>query len=664
MRRVSTALVLLVPWVVPLAVAILASAPRAPRVLELSGEWAWVEAGDALPSEVSPWRPTTLPGTFARRGIHATDLWLRRDVDVPNPTGGAYTLVLGDTQQAVVRLYVNGEEVGDVGSFEAHQKTDFNGLEAVGVPRRLVRAGRNRVLLRVASAQHSRSGISDGRLLFGPSAELTPWFLRTQRVEAFVRTAPVSVLVLLSLLLLVFARMASERQERTLALLALVAALGSAAYLVLQTGIGVTGLMSLELRAALVPLSVAVALSAFAEFVEALLRRKASGLLRANRWVTGGFVTVYGLAQLGGVGRSFLFWQGYAPWVIVMLGSVAWVMAKGLLVERDRVTALLASSALSVVGAGLTDTLVDLGALPFACPRLLGLVVSNAPIAAGVVVVARFVALAAHNRALTYSLTRSNEELTQALVEAREATRLKSEFLANVSHELRTPLNSIINLPDGLLQDFEQADADGAVRFVGDAASAAHYLESLRRSGRHLLGVVDQVLDLSKREARPTALTTSAIDLAELLADTVRALERLAEKRGIVLTVTGALEVPFVADRVKVAQVLLNLGHNAVKFSPDGGTVAFEVRAEGSFVVITVRDQGIGIAPTHQGLIFESFRQVEGGSARRYGGTGLGLSISRRLTELHGGSLTVTSAVDQGSTFEARFPLVVSGAGP
>jgi signal transduction histidine kinase/CheY-like chemotaxis protein len=350
------------------------------------------------------------------------------------------------------------------------------------------------------------------------------------------------------------------------------------------------------------------------------------------------------------MGRAY---QVYSLWTLPLVVIMVRVVVRGLKRRADTLTLLLSSALFAFATTGILDMLTDMGLLHL--PRLFALSITNAPMMAGTVVIGTFISMAQHNQVLTRSLARSNEELAVALADAREATRVKSEFLANVSHELRTPLNSIINIPEGLLEDFE-AHGD-QTRYTGDAARTAKYLTTLHTSGVHLLGVVNQVLDFSKLEAGRMALQAERVMAGPLLDDVTRTLESLASRRGITLRTEGTLDTHFKADPVKVAQVLLNLGNNAVKFSPDGGTVTFKVAASQTGVSFRVSDQGIGIAPENLELIFEGFRQVEGGATRRFGGTGLGLAISRRLVGLHGGTLTVESTLGQGSTFVASFPL-------
>ena len=239
------------------------------------------------------------------------------------------------------------------------------------------------------------------------------------------------------------------------------------------------------------------------------------------------------------------------------------------------------------------------------------------------------------------------QELRARTDELEIANRHKSEFLANMSHELRTPLNAIIGFSEALLE-----------RMFGELNDKqAEYLHDILSSGRHLLSLINDILDLAKIEAGRMELELGAFDLSLALDNALTLVRERATRHGIglVLAVDGPLGT-LVADERKVKQMLLNLLSNALKFTPEGGKVAVRaVRAAGS-VEISVSDTGIGIAPEDQEAIFEEFRQVGTDYARKREGTGLGLALSKRFAELHGGTLSVTSEVGRGSTFTLSIP--------
>jgi PAS domain S-box-containing protein len=241
-------------------------------------------------------------------------------------------------------------------------------------------------------------------------------------------------------------------------------------------------------------------------------------------------------------------------------------------------------------------------------------------------------------------------ELLKARREAEEANETKSRFLASTSHELRTPLNAIIGYSE-MLQ--EQAEEDGHAGYQGDLAK-------IHSAGKHLLAVINDILDLSKIEAGKMELHLETFDLSPVLADVATTVRGLVEQHGNRFEVQvppalGAIR----ADVTRVRQVLLNLLSNAAKFT-DHGVVSLLVERDGTDVVFRVRDTGIGMTPAQLAKVFQAFAQAEASTASKYGGTGLGLAISRRFCEMMGGSVTVASESGKGSTFTARLPV----AGP
>jgi signal transduction histidine kinase len=228
------------------------------------------------------------------------------------------------------------------------------------------------------------------------------------------------------------------------------------------------------------------------------------------------------------------------------------------------------------------------------------------------------------------------------------ASRLKSEFLANMSHELRTPLNAILGFSEVL-----------AERMFGEVNDKqAEYLQDILSSGRHLLSLINDILDLSKVEAGRLELELGRFHLPTALDNALPLVRERATRHGITLTQTVDAAVgDIVADERKVKQILLNLLSNAVKFTPEGGRVGVTVTAADGVVTIAVSDTGIGIAPEDQAAIFEEFRQVGREDARKQEGTGLGLTLAKKFVELHGGRIWVESHVGQGSTFSFTLPI-------
>jgi signal transduction histidine kinase len=229
------------------------------------------------------------------------------------------------------------------------------------------------------------------------------------------------------------------------------------------------------------------------------------------------------------------------------------------------------------------------------------------------------------------------------------ASRHKSQFLANMSHELRTPLNAILGYTE-LLQD-------GIYGQIPDKAQET--MQRVDRSGRHLLALINDVLDLSKIEAGQLTLSLDDYSLKEVVQTVVTALEPLAAEKKLALTVTVAPDLPVGrGDDRRLSQVLLNLVGNAVKFT-DAGEVRVEAKASAGIFLVSVSDTGPGIAAEDQARIFEEFQQVDTSNTRKKGGTGLGLSIAKRILALHGGRIWVESALGNGSTFSFTLPVRV-----
>ena len=249
-----------------------------------------------------------------------------------------------------------------------------------------------------------------------------------------------------------------------------------------------------------------------------------------------------------------------------------------------------------------------------------------------------------------FEAERQREFAQEAMAVAEQANRLKSEFLANTSHELRTPLNAIIGYSEMLEEDAARASLTGP----------AEDLKRIQNAARHLLGLINDLLDLSKIEAGKMNLHLETFRIAGLLDDVASTVAPLIVKNGNVLEMpsfSGLGEMH--TDLGRVRQILLNLVGNAIKFTHDGRVrVEVEQRLEGSrsWVLFRVSDTGIGMTPEQLGRIFQPFAQAEASTSRRYGGTGLGLAISRHLCQMLGGEISVQSEAGRGSTFTVKVP--------
>ncbi len=254
--------------------------------------------------------------------------------------------------------------------------------------------------------------------------------------------------------------------------------------------------------------------------------------------------------------------------------------------------------------------------------------------------------------AIAIDNARSYELAQQAINEMRELDRLKSQFIANMSHELRTPLNSIIGFSRVIIKGI-----DGPVTDLQEQDLSAIY-----NSGQHLLRLINDILDLSKIDAGKMELAFDDVDIAELLENVVPTVAGLVKDKPIEIIQNIDPNIPIIrADAMRLRQVMINLLSNAAKFTDEGSiTIAAHIRRNPNGqheIVVSVTDTGAGISPEDRNKLFQAFSQVDSSPTRKTGGTGLGLSISRRLVELHGGIIDVTSEVGKGSTFYFTLPL-------
>jgi len=257
---------------------------------------------------------------------------------------------------------------------------------------------------------------------------------------------------------------------------------------------------------------------------------------------------------------------------------------------------------------------------------------------------------------LVASAIRDATERRRAEQLLQEANRLKSEFLANMSHELRTPLNGILGFSELLVDQRAGALND----------KQREYLTDIHECGKHLLQLINDVLDLSKVEAGRMELWPETFSPSTAVSAVCALVGPIARKKRIRLTPAPDMSVtPVTLDLQKFKQILFNLLSNAVKFTDPGGQVDVLLEEQdASQLCLKVRDNGIGIAPGDMSRLFEAFRQLDGGPSRQYGGTGLGLALTRRLVELHGGTVHVDSVQGEGSTFTVVLPRRVAATHP
>jgi PAS domain S-box-containing protein len=252
-------------------------------------------------------------------------------------------------------------------------------------------------------------------------------------------------------------------------------------------------------------------------------------------------------------------------------------------------------------------------------------------------------------QAATADIAQQNELLRRQAIELEQSSALKSQFLANMSHEFRTPLNAMLGYTSMLMQGVAGSLPPAVRRQLGRIES----------NGRHLLTIINEILDISRIEAGRMPLQVSTLQIPELIAEVKSELEPIILRSKLTVKVDVPDEVPVVrSDRQKVKQILLNLLSNALKFTHQGGIV-ISVRPDrrARTVSLAVVDTGIGIAPADRDKIFEDFRQLDNSPTRAYGGTGLGLSICRRLAEMLGGRIALESQIGVGSTFTLILPV-------
>src|SRR5579883_557241 len=371
-----------------------------------------------------------------------------------------------------------------------------------------------------------------------------------------------------------------------------------------------------------------------------------AGPLEARRWIR----LYYPCAVLLG-----LFW-GIAPHIArlapaasgdgvaaAILFIVAWMMAAGVMSHALRMEA---------VDAFLwpATTVAAIGALlwrPWPYKVIALLMIAYA-------IMLRMLAQrlnAASMGALRGQYEKANlaRRLSEANMEVREASRAKSEFLANMSHELRTPLNAIIGFSEIMAREI--LGPLGQTRY-------RDYAHDIQDSGKHLLGVINDILDLSRIEAGRMTLLEDEVDLCAVIAGCVRLLSHRAATAGVVIDCDFQPAMPRIrADEGRIRQIGFNLLANSIKYTPQGGEVRIRIAPNGDGEIeLAIADTGIGMSPEDIPIALTPFRQVQTGGARNVGGTGLGLPLTKTLVELHGGRLAISSALGQGTTVSAIFP--------
>jgi signal transduction histidine kinase len=347
-----------------------------------------------------------------------------------------------------------------------------------------------------------------------------------------------------------------------------------------------------------------------------------------------GYATGAGLFLVAIVGMHF---TGMSAVVYIPDSAVA---VSGAVIEPSALAVAVAACAVLIMALGLIGALVD--------HHLAARASGEAE------------RLRAHVEALENTqrqLEATSANLTAALVTADAANQTKSQFLAAMSHELRTPLNAVIGFSEMLTMEI-----------FGPLGSARYrdYARDIHGSGKHLLALINDILDLSRLDAGRVDLAEEDINITDLIGATLRMVQSLAAEGDVGIGREIEARVPMIrADKRRIQQVLLNLVSNAIKFTPTSGTVKVSAFRAGSELAISVTDTGIGIAAEDIPKAFELFRQIDSQLSRKYEGTGLGLPLARQLMELHGGRLMLESEVNVGTTATIVLPAErVIEAGP
>ncbi|HVC78139.1 MAG TPA: hybrid sensor histidine kinase/response regulator [Candidatus Micrarchaeaceae archaeon] len=242
---------------------------------------------------------------------------------------------------------------------------------------------------------------------------------------------------------------------------------------------------------------------------------------------------------------------------------------------------------------------------------------------------------------------RSLLRLKSVIDQLEDASLAKNEFLANMSHEMRTPLSSILGFTDLLLTSSQ---------VLADQERVRRYLQNIHTSGKHLMALIADVLDLTKIEARRVDLNFTEVDLNELLASVHEMMRPIAASKGVEVRFQPSGPLWVSGDATRLRQIILNLTMNGVKFTPSGGLVSITAASAAEYVEVSVADTGVGIGTGDQNRVFEPFIQLRAVAGSDQGGAGLGLALVKQLTELHGGQVGVESELGRGTTVHIRLP--------
>jgi len=656
----------------------------------------WPALGAAAEATGGSWHPVSLDSVSEQLSLPATDAraWLRTRFTLPSELATQELFVfLGWTYSGVRTLYVNGVEIASSRHTQHLTAVPTEDILGAVIPRGLIAPGENEISLRIDYVWAADVDLTDPRFLLGPRAALERFYLLNWSLNQIFRRGAVLLLLGLCVVLVALTRMTRDPIARRIQWTA--SALMLAVVLMLETSAG-------ELIPALSPnRHLPATLTLIAGSVAGLLSMEffltywpAPRLRLASRWLNGaaalGMLAAWMFAGHGLVIDVYL---PYAAAFGVLCPSV-WAVAVRELRKSGwpPLGTILFVASLAYIGSAAYELVTDALGLP--SYRLFSYGITTCAWLAGSVVVAEFLKLGQVNERLNVELSRINGDLQAALERSREVERLKMQFLASVTHELRTPLNVIVNVPEGLIEDFastpcvrcrscdsrfeleagERADDLACAqcgaraawdmasdnRFVGDGDAAVEALRLLERSSKHLLTIVDDLLDSSRLEAGHMQLTLRREPLADVFQEALQLSREIANDGGVELVASERLgDATLLCDRVRLVQIITNLVANAVRFAGDERRVQLGADIESGLARFSVKDWGPGIHPRDQAAIFQIFRQI---GAQQHRGAGLGLAIAKRLVGLHGGELSVESEPGRGATFRVVIPLQAASA--
>ncbi|MCA9602260.1 MAG: HAMP domain-containing sensor histidine kinase [Polyangiales bacterium] len=642
-----------------------------PETVRLAGEWSVFETSPLEPNA------SDIPIRTIRMPERATEkegpnvIWARKVFVLPETLDGQrLSLFLGETWASVVTVYLNGHRVG-------RSATGSNGIKVppqrtvqFSVPEEFVLDGQNVLDVKLEYLISADTAFGDSNAMIGSERVLGLYLVRRDSLEVWLPSASVYLAAVFVAILLALwfldGRIHRDAADRYRAPILVLGTLSVWVLLAKSTHL----VQWLPSRAWLDALNMTTDGFLALVAVEFAVWFWLSPRTRVSRWVLRGMrvlavvqtILLFYFAVKGDPERTAAVYFALNPVFIAPLFYAGAISAKEAIRGSSKpFGVVMASTFCAMLFSGIHDLAIQSLHLR---ARIFPAGITLFGMFEAVVVIGGFVHMAAQNLRLSATLSNANVELKRALAVAQEATYAKAEFLANVSHEMRTPLNAIVHLPRSIAKQFE-SDATGRGRFVGDTEAVRADLDHIARSSRHLLRVINNILDISRLEARAETLHNGLVDGSDVARQAMEATRSLAVARQIevVATLPKQGEVTLWGDVGRLVQVLENLLSNAIVFSSSQGRVTLTLSRGADAGIFSVHDDGIGIDPAHHSLIFESFRQVESGNTRGATGSGLGLAITKHLVDLHGGDIRVESARGKGSTFTVRIPLASEVAG-